>query len=489
MLIAHKIIFVAIFLIFISQPATGQNEITIQGCNPTFSSKTITITAEKDFITETIDTLAVLKANSEGCFKTKLKLNEITKITLTSGKLQGVLYAEPGRDYDLQLPNYEELTIVDSLNPYFETEAFFFRIKNYKIPELNDAIANFDAIFNAFIGENFSKIYKLNYKAQTDTLKPFFDSLFSDINHPFFNEYKNYSIAYLEALAKIKGFNTTVKEFFRNKPILYNNPAYTSLFTEIFKNFIPYYADTKEGEQIISDIIKAKSYRKAMATLGNHPLFESVELRELILLKGIHDLLNEESIPESSSYQLLDSIKILTQNPRHKLIVDEIKRKNQHLAEGTKAPDFQLLSISGEKTSLKNIKAVLIYLTFININSFTAQADLETLNILSKKYKNQLHIITIAVGYGTWNKISEIFQQKNYEWTLLDGTTSPEIEKIYRVKASPTCYLLDSNHRLKLSPAPGPNEYFEFYLIKILREMRIEELRRSKKTESEDQRQ
>ncbi len=477
MLFRYKlIVFLALFSY--NQISQGQPEKTIiRGIDPSFAGKTITITTEKDFITETIDTLAAGSADQKGGFSFTINLSEITKVFITFGKYKGVLYAEPGRNYDLVLPKYAEMTIADSLNPYYEPEIFFLKIKNPVIPELNDAIANFESIFNTFISEKFYDVYVYRYYTKIDTLKPFFDSLFNDVTHPFFNNYKDYSIAYLLTITLKNSHKTTIKDFFYNKPILYNNPAYTSLFSELFKNYIPYYAETNEGKRILTDIVRSKSYRYAMETLERNPLLEPLALRELVLIKGIYDLLVEETAPASSCYQLLDSIKILTPIERHRKIVDEIKAQTLYFAPGTKAPDFTLTDINNNKVSLSQFKGKLTYITFININGFTASADLETLNILHQKHKNQLNIITIAVGHGTWEQFRNHFIEKNYQWTLLNGTEAHELQKQYRVRATPFCYLLDTNLRLKLSPAPGPNEYFEIYLLRILREQRIQRLR------------
>jgi peroxiredoxin len=214
-----------------------------------------------------------------------------------------------------------------------------------------------------------------------------------------------------------------------------------------------------------------------METLGNNPVLSDTTLRELVLIKGIYDALTNEQLPLSSSFQTLDSIKILTRVDKHRKIIDNIRQKMSVLAIGTKIPQFDLRDAEGNMVKSQDLQGKYVYLNFININSYTAAGELETLNFLHKKYNDRLRIVTIAIGSGTMPAISKVFRNKKYEWLLLDGTDNDSLIKNYNIKASPTCYLASSELRLIHSPAAGPNDYFEYYFIKVLRADRINKLR------------
>ncbi|HOG20816.1 MAG TPA: TlpA disulfide reductase family protein [Salinivirgaceae bacterium] len=467
------------FLLFASIILHSQTNPTIvRGCHKTFANQKITITAEDDFITGTPKVLYSTVADKNGCFSAKLNLTEIAELKIIFGKFIGLLYAEPERDYDLLLPEFENKTIVDSLNPYFEPVGFYFKIKNPVLPELTDVIANFDNIFNQFLNQYFLHIsLSRYYDTQIDTLPAFIDSLFSDVTHQYFIDYKNYSIASLYALTLVKNHQTTIKDYFSHKQILYNNPAYADLFNELFKDYLPYYADTRQGKRLVADIAKAKSYSFAMETLGNNPLLTDSTFRELVLIKSIHDALSMEQLPISSCFQTLDSIKIYTKSDIHKDIIDNIKQKTMNLAIGTKIPPFELVDVDGNTVKTRDLQGKYVYLNFINIKSFTADEELKALKFLYKKYQDKLRIVTVATGAGNMPLISKVFRDNNYEWLLLDGTNDDEILDKYKVVASPTCYLISSELRFILSPSPAPNNHFEFYFIKELREERIRKLR------------
>ncbi|MDD4746178.1 MAG: redoxin domain-containing protein [Salinivirgaceae bacterium] len=452
---------------------------TVHGCDKSFANKAIAFVVELDPITEMLTTLHTVKVDSTGCFEVKLPLEETMPVLISFGKYSGVLYIEPGRNYDLFLPIYEDKTVVDSLNPYFEPIQFFFKTKSPIVPELTDAIANFDGIFNHFVSQKFSLINKYKYYTKVDTLAPFIDSLFADVNNPYFTCYKSYSMAYLLALTALENKQSIIKDYFLNRPILYQNPAYTVLFNQIFKDYIPYFADIHYGKRIVADIARAKSYTFAMETLSNNPVLRNDTLRELVLIKGIYDAIMGEQLPYSSCMQTLDSVKILTKIPKHKEIVENIVRKTRFLSEGTKAPDFELVNAVGDVVQLKDLQGKMVYLSFININSYTAPQELMTLNMLSKKYKEQLRVVTIAIGSGSMPKIKQFFLEQKYEWQLLDGTNDTGLAKKYNAHISPTCYLISPEQKLLQSPAPGPNDYFEYYLIKVLRANRIRELRKT----------
>lgn len=455
------------------------NRTAIRGCNKTFAHKTVTVTTLDDPITETQKILFSGVADSNGCFAMHIDIQRVMLLEVTFGKYIGRLYAEPGRNYDLALPDYEPKSIVDSLNPFFEPIGFYFRIKNLGQPELTDAIADFDRIYDHFLAQYFSQISQHRYYSQIDTLKPFIDSLFSDVENSYFIDYKNLSIAYLYALTLVKNHKAVIKENFLGKPVLYNNTAYFMLFNELFKDYLPYYADTKQGKRLAADIAKAKSYTFAMETLGNNPLLRDTVFRELVLIKSINDALTAGQLPISSSFQTLDSIKILTRVEEHRKIIENIKQKSLILAKGTRPPGFELKESGGNNVQLSDLQGKYVYLNFVNIKSFTAEAELQALNYLHKKYIEHLRVVTIATGSGNMPAMTKLFRDKKYEWQLLDGTNSDNLMSDYKVIASPTCYLLSPELKLLLTPAPPPNDHFEFYLIKIMRDDRIQKIRTS----------
>jgi hypothetical protein len=125
----------------------------------------------------------------------------------------------------------------------------------------------------------------------------------------------------------------------------------------------------------------------------------------------------------------------------------------------------------------RDLQGKYVYLNFINVKSFTADEELKALKFLYKKYQDKLRIVTVATGAGNMPLISKIFRDNNYEWLLLDGTNDDEILDKYKVVASPTCYLISPELRFILSPSPAPNNHFEFYFVKELREDRIRKLR------------
>ena len=54
------------------------------------------------------------------------------------------------------------------------------------------------------------------------------------------------------------------------------------------------------------------------------------------------------------------------------------------------------------------------------------------------------------------------FRQKNgYQWDFLHFANDPDILKEYDVRIFPTCYLIDPDGKLVLSPAPAANDNLE----------------------------
>lgn len=441
------------------------------------AGKRIELRLIDDPVTETERAVYRGVVDSSGSFNIPLDIKQVTQVFLNYGIYSGVLYAEPGRHYDLVLPAYADKSAADSLNPFYEPVSYFLRLKNPIVPELNDAIANFDQIFNAFLHDKFLLVNKYRHYTKVDTLAPFLDSLFVDITHPYFLDYKRYSIAFLETLTLLENHRTITKDYLLDKPILYNNTAYTHFFNQLFKDFIPYYASSRAGKRIVSDIEKAKSYHFAMETLRNDPVLRNDTLCELILLRGIYDALISEDLHLSSCFQTLDSIRILTKVDFHRQIVDNVKARVRHFAPGTRLPDFALRSAADSVlVNAKDLRGKMLYINFVNIRSYNAPDELERLRAIHKKHSDKLKVVTVAVGRGTLPKVKRLFSQKGFEWTLLDGTDDDLLYERFDLRSPITAYLTDAELNLLLSPAPLPSEQFDYYFAQVLRDNRIREL-------------
>ena len=89
-----------------------------------------------------------------------------------------------------------------------------------------------------FFSDNFNSIYRSRSNTIINGFRMTVDSIYKNYSNPYFNDYVKYKIASLELASRKKNENKLIEEHFLNNEILYNNIEYSSLFKEVFKNYL-----------------------------------------------------------------------------------------------------------------------------------------------------------------------------------------------------------------------------------------------------------
>ena len=97
----------------------------------------------------------------------------------------------------------------------------------------------------------------LNYLATTDFSE--LDTDIEKIEKPFgnstnkyFNNYREYRYGILRLLATQKKVKSISEKYFKNKPVLYDNPAYMELFNQVYNKYFMFFEERKkEGKYIV----------------------------------------------------------------------------------------------------------------------------------------------------------------------------------------------------------------------------------------------
>ncbi len=460
--------------------AESQDTTKLIGQRAGWANKPVEVWYYADYISNAKEKVTEVVLADSGRLEISLLINEPRQIFVESGGLQGTLFAMPGKTYKLKLPEYRQMTKVDSLNPFYQPSKFFFGLENSHATELNHLITEFDLIYNDYLVSNFRQIRSKRHSSNVDTMVVFLDSLFrKGTQNQFFKGYKKYKIAQLLHIAYLHDYNYVVRDYYLDQPVLYTNPAYFDLFNKIFDNYIEYYATTADGKDIAFNVVRAKSYQRSMRTLANNLALRNDTLRELVFIKGLNDALYKNTFPKSSLYQTLDSVKLQTRIPRHRKIIERIIKKTRKLQEGYPPPAFRISMGDTLAFSFPQKSDKFILLNFINVESFAVQKILPQLKQLSDKHEDVLKIVTINVG-SKYAHARKYFDMHQYDWLLLNGNKNLEVLEEYNIKAYPSYFLLNPEGKLALNPTPGPDGHFEWYFFKILKHRERERYRNNR---------
>jgi len=133
-------------------------------------------------------------------------------------------------------------------------------------------------------------------------------------------------------------------------------------------------------------------------------------------------------------------------------VSDEAARllKNAKIQVYNKAADphnFSLPLLSGENVTLSSFRGKVVILNFWATWCPPCRAEMPSMEILYKRYKDQgLEILAVDIGENA-NTVRQFIQKNNYSFPVLLDTTK-QTSAIYGVEAIPTTYIIDRNGKI-----------------------------------------
>ena len=433
-----------------------------------YKNETLVFYAYLDYITNTIDTIAVVETDQKGGFHSEFIVNSTRQIFVDLGVYHCSFYIEKARVvYSLLLPDKRLKTKVEELNIYFEPLIVRLGIEKNPNRDLNNLIASFDDIYDEFLSQNFDTIYKYRNGAIIDTFESKINDFYSEIQNSFFTDYKNYKIYELRFLGPNRGYEVLTSKYFNKKNIAYNNSSYMNLFNLMYKDFFNYYVNTKDGENIQNVIQEGRSIQKLIKTIDRSDALSDPFLEELIALKGINDeifnprMFNQVYFPSVQMSIILDSIANFSSIAEHRNIAINILNKSKSSSKiiNKEAPNFHLQSIKDSLISLKNFRGKYVYLNFMRTDVVPAMESMDRLINFYKYHKEDIEVVSIFTDEDSIDffKLDTV----KYKWPLLYIGNNKELKDHYKLVTWPQFHLISPEGKLLISPARSLKEDFE----------------------------
>jgi len=442
--------------------------VVVTGHAKSYAATTLEFTRVANWITGGEELVGSCRVSDSGDFKVDLVLSETQQILVHLGVYLGYFYAEPGKTYELVLPDKEDKKPEDELNPYFKPEEIHIGLVNFNPDELNMRIMMFEDAYIPYYEKHVSHIYSKmdTKKLEADILN--MEAPFQKRPGEYFTEFRRYRYGMLKLFANQQKVQSLSDEFFNNQPVLYYNPAYADLFNQVYSKYFVFYGRSEQGKQIYSDINQLGSYRALLRTLSENTNFSNDTLKELIILKQVHDEFYGNQFSRNGLLRILDTLMIRTQITDHRQIGESIKKKITRLLAGYAPPEFELMDTDGKPASLDDFKGKYVYLNFCTCQSYACLNEFNSLAVLNTKYASRLTILTIATD--PMDEVLRQFLAKNkYDWKFLLYDRQPDILKEFDIRAFPTYFLIGPDGKLILSPAPSPSEDFESKLFEVMK--------------------
>jgi peroxiredoxin len=443
--------------------------VVLKGNIKEVKNEEITFFTYDDHVTYTEKKLCSTPVDENGNFSCAFEINKTTYVFLHLGIYEAYLFVEPGKTYDLLFPEIEQKKLIDELNPYFKPRLYHLGIENTNEKELNYQLAYFDELYTQMINKNAYQIYSKSKNLNVDQELNKLDSVFSGFNHPFFRDFIKYRYASFRHLSYQEKMKSISNTYYLNQEILYHNPAYMELFNQVYDEYFQYFGRTSYGNQIYQDINENKSITSLKNTLGRDSVLTNDTLKELVILKCLHDEFYNDEFSRSAMLIILDSLSMQTPIKEHQKIAKNIRTKVTRLMVGFKPPAFNLLNKDSIMVSLDSFTGQYVYLGFCTTISYACIQEFDKLQRLHELHKEHYQIVVISMDESL-EHMKRFVEKKGYDYLFLHYGNQPEVFKEYDIRAFPTYYFIDKKGRLSMSPAPAPDENLEQYIFTKLKE-------------------
>ena len=454
-------------LIFLAVNVTARANVKIFGSDTTYANEKIILLKQQDGITKheiVIDTIFV---NGDGSFNVEFESNSTFPLIMYLGVYKAVLYTEPGMEYDLVLPPRKDKTTADVLNPYFKYEEVRLAIKNFDDKELNTQIQMFEDAFIPYVNTHVDKVFKSDDFFRLDEEIESLEKKYRRSDNVFFNNYRKYRYGYLRFLALQHKSQQIAIDYYKNQPILWNNPAYWALFEKLFNGYFMHVVSNESGKKL-GTYIKSVALDSIRYSIDKAGLGNDIEFQDLVILYNLSQEFYDDNFSRNHLLEVLKVMKLGSATSRTTTVANQMYNKVTQLLAGYEPPKWELYDSDSNLVQLSDYSGKHVYLNFCMCYSYSCLNEFVQLQKLYEKHKQYLEVVTIIADDDV-QIMKSFLQRSGYSWTFLHYGNTPSVITDYDIRAFPTYYLIDTEGKMVMSPAPTPNEQFEGRLFKVLR--------------------
>jgi hypothetical protein len=450
--------------------------VIIECNNPNYAGKKLDFHAYSDPISSKTKPVFSLDFDKTGKASESVELSTTQFIFCDFGIYRGLLFIEPNQKIVLQLPPVREKSFADQKNPYFEPVSFWFATDNSQ--QLNNQISVFTNRLNLLTDQYFDQLYFRQSKQIYDSVLFFIEKEFGGIKSEAFQFHKKLSLKMTEADAfRLKPEDYSAL-FSGVKQQFWLHPSFTAFLDKTFTGQLSFAVKSVKGDEIrkavnqgnISFLIKHINTKYKITG----------EMADLVLLKMLHDAFYSGDFANVAVQQMIKSTRFTGhQNPMIREAAANIFEKITHLQAGSAAPAICLNNLTGQKTCTNQTTGKYKYIIFADPEMAVSREHLKYLSAIEEKYAKTLEMFIVLRNTDAAQMKKFFVENEVPGVKLVDGNS--EFINLYKVKSFPQCFLLDQNHKVKITSVKAPLDGFEQQFGAILQNDRIENMRKQVK--------
>ncbi|MBM3404353.1 MAG: TlpA family protein disulfide reductase [Bacteroidetes bacterium] len=456
-----------LILSFLISGLIRAEEVIVSGKAPGAEGRIIRLIVHDDQITFREKTLASARIDLNSRFVLIFDLKEIAFAYLAIDLNRAEWFIEPGNKYQVAIaPHiYDDFSQV---NPFAKAKNLSLLIISGDDSGLNREIGDFNDFYHGFILRNFNLLYKDRNRKQLDSFMTVSRVMAAQSALPYVRDYIRYRGASVELLAKSAGIPSMMKKYILQQPILFNHVEYMDFFNQFFDKYLTATSLPLRHLLYREIIAEPEAYKELITLMARDTLLKDMQLRELVLLKGLYEFKEEPAYKKKDLVRVVAEIskKSSFQEIRH--IAGNVHFMLTHLAPGSEAPTFSLEK-DGKPFSLSSLKGKWVLLNFWTTYCMPCLTELEFMKMFSPELRNKIVMISISADKEAMT-MEYFLKSKEFPWTFIHMGNHFEILEDYNVKSYPVFVLIDPDGNIVSYPAPMPGEGLQELMMKGLSE-------------------
>ena len=428
--------------------STAQN-VTITG-RTNQTNALIRLFTYEELLTSTGKQIATAQSDGKGFFIIESNVNQTLSARLFVGLESVDMILSPNATYDIEVIVPEK----DDNVSYFDKEQPTLRIKKASDKGISHQVYLSEEIINAYLIEHFNQIYRGRQTRYLDSIQATISQEMPDIKSDFVKNFIQYKLASIRLAINTDGGKKVTKDYFDGKPVLYTQPAYMDLFKELFANYFnkAQYDIHALNDAFLTGPSAFKEYINTDPFMKRNP-----RLAELITIYDLQQLCNADSETQRYAKAHLEQIDKNTKFSEHHTIIRNIFARQNRLAPGADATDFNLKDSNGKSIKLSDFKNGLVLLQFVDGFSPISERQFSDLQDLHNQWQDSVQIITISTK-DKMDAYKKQFDEHHYDWPLLNLGNEILLLEAYNVKTFPEYILIRKNTKIGEAPAPSPEQ-------------------------------
>lgn len=245
-----------------------------------------------------------------------------------------------------------------------------------------------------------------------------------------------------------------------NRPILYHDENYMSLFFAIYSHLISDGTRKVPVEKVV-DLVDSGNMAALSDALGAEPLLANEQIRELALLQALSEAYHNRIYPQEKVAAMVHHMADETKFNPHRTLASAL------LASWKKVdtiPPFSLVDADGNHLNLDRWHGKRVLLCFVRAGDPHSLREMETLAFLRDTIATihpDLAIVSVACD-RQFQKMYHLLRTSRkagrYPWTWLHFDGRYDMLEYYGVVSYPTFVLLDTEGRVVNPYAPLPSK-------------------------------